>query len=79
MTTTRMPGFTAESSLYTTGKHYMAGVFDPQAAACVQPAVRNTCEVLSGLLWDAYLGGSYTAAQFFYDAMEAAGCFRSAI
>jgi hypothetical protein len=58
----------------------MAGVFDHQTdAAYVQPAMRDTCEVLSGLLWDAYISNSYASAQFFYDAMEAAGCFRSAI
>lgn len=81
MTTTSMPGFTAETSLSRTEVYYMASVFDSQSdPEYVQPAVRNdTCEVLSGLLWDAYLTRSYTAAQFFYDAMNAAGCFRSAI
>jgi hypothetical protein len=82
MTTTSMPGFTAEISLYRTGKHYMAGagVFDHQTArAYLQPAMRDTCEVLSGLLRDAYAQGSYTEAQFFYEVMEVAGCFRSLI
>jgi hypothetical protein len=76
MTTKSMPGFTAEISLYKSGKHYMAGVFDHQTdAAYVQPAVRDTCEILSGLLRDAYLNGG--DAQFFYDLMNVAGCFRS--
>jgi hypothetical protein len=76
MTTTSMPGFTAEISLCKTEKHYVAGVFNPQSdSVYVQPAMSNTCEVLYGLLWDAYFNRSYEAAQFFYDAMEGAGCF----
>ena len=77
MNPTNMPGFTAENAIFQTRARYrMAGALGPQDyRAQIQPALRSTCEVLSGLLWTAYLEGSYTAAQFFYDAMEGAGCF----
>jgi len=77
MIATTMPGFTAEISLHKKEKRYMTDIFNPQTdGECVQPALNNTCETLSGLLWRAYLAQSYTAAQFYYDAMEGAGCFK---
>ena len=78
MKTINVPGFTAENATFPTGARYrMVDAFGLQDwPAQIQPAMRNTCEVLSGLLWVAYLEGSYTTAQFFYDAMDGAGCFR---
>jgi hypothetical protein len=77
---TTMPGFTAEASLCRARKRYVVGVFDSQGnPECVQPAMRDTCDTLAGLLWEAYFAKSYGAAQLFYDAMEVAGCFRSVI
>jgi hypothetical protein len=77
MTRTSMPGFTAETSLCNKAKPYMASVFNPQTdAEYVQPALSNACETLNGLLWRAYVNKSYAAAQYFYDAMEGAGCFK---
>lgn len=69
-----MPGFTSEASLHKMEKPYMADVFDPQAdREYVQPAVRNDCEILYGLLLRAR---SDEARQYFYGAMLGAGCFR---
>lgn len=77
MTTTSMPGFTAEIALYKKREPYMAGIFDRQThREYVQPAAINACDVLSHSLWEAYLSHSYTAAQFYYDAMVGAGCFK---
>jgi hypothetical protein len=77
MSTNNMPGFTAENAISEAAAHYpvMVCIGSQNNSLQVQPAMRDTCTVLSGLLWRAYLGGSYTAAQFYYDAMEGAGCF----
>jgi hypothetical protein len=77
MTNTTMPGFTAETSLNNKENRYMTDIFNPQTdAEYVQPALSNACETLNGLLWRAYVNKSYAAAQYFYDAMEGAGCFK---
>lgn len=76
MNASNMPGFTAENAIFKTMARYNMVRVPRDCPAQIQPAMRNTCEVLAGLLWAAYLGGSNTAAQFFYDAMEGAGCFR---
>jgi hypothetical protein len=74
----KIPGFTAEKSLTATSVYYRAtyGLNSKTVSLNVLPAMRNTCDVLATLLWGAYLQGSYTSAQFFYDAMKGAGCFR---
>ncbi|MGH7029032.1 MAG: hypothetical protein ACREE9_03855 [Stellaceae bacterium] len=76
MNATKMPGFTAESAISKTAARYRMARVSLAYPAQIQPAMRNTCDVLAELLWAAYLGRSYTAAQFFYDAMDGAGCFR---
>jgi len=80
MKTMKMPGFTAESSIYKTNWRYcMATAFDSQNAfANVQPAhTRDAgprCAALWNLVDDARDRRDWLAMDFFLGAVRGAGC-----
>jgi hypothetical protein len=77
MKTMKIPGFTAENSLYKTRARYdVATAFESQNdSANVEPALRRICDVLSELVWGAYNEGAYNRAEFWEGVMGRAGCF----
>jgi hypothetical protein len=71
----KMPGFTAENSLYMPSEKYGVAFVGEDASASVQPAVRRLCDVLAELVWGAYNEGAYNRAEFWDNVMDSAGCF----
>ncbi len=77
MYTTTMPGFTGQNSICSKGRYSaVTGLDFGNSLTHVQPALPNLCDVLGELVWGAYNEGAYNRAQFWYNVMDSAGCFR---
>lgn len=76
MTTTNMPGYTADASLYKmTGFGRATITLSQDTAESVQPAMRASCVILDRLLANSIVYGNPYQQAFFTGAMLGAGCF----